>query len=382
MKLQFFATFLVFGLTLVTSNNRVSSYRLLTIKIIEKCILQVKRIVNGQDASKAEYPHPWFVILKIGEYLKCGGSIIDKFWVLTAAHCVQKLTSLTLLFGTEYNDDYTISMTVYEKNFFIHPEYNNATLHNDVALIKLPYSLNFSENVLPIKLVPDQNNSFDGNLAYIYGHGITDDYYPSDFSKSLLYALVTVISNKQCQDELKDYEIVNSTLCTKGFEGNYASICNGDSGGPMVTKYSDNEFIQIGINSFVTIDNCMLGLPSGYARVSSYLEFIYKTAQLNIDNNPPDDSERYYQGLLCGTLLFLVILCNHLEYRKQKRKVPYDLVGEPIEQTFPKKVLTFLYDGSTKFLLQTSVFLYMIYLVYVVYGEDFINIVEPLILFK
>ncbi|CAL4079284.1 unnamed protein product, partial [Meganyctiphanes norvegica] len=50
--------------------------------------IDATRIVGGQDTNIGEYP--WQVRLSLkdqwGPYL-CGGSLIKKKWVLTAAHC-------------------------------------------------------------------------------------------------------------------------------------------------------------------------------------------------------------------------------------------------------------------------------------------------------
>lgn len=45
-----------------------------------------KRIVGGELAAKCEYP--WQVLVSVQSAL-CGGSIIDEYTIVTAAHCIQ-----------------------------------------------------------------------------------------------------------------------------------------------------------------------------------------------------------------------------------------------------------------------------------------------------
>lgn len=46
------------------------------------------RIVGGDFAEKNQFPHQVAIIYK--EKLICGGSILNPFWVVTAAHCMVK----------------------------------------------------------------------------------------------------------------------------------------------------------------------------------------------------------------------------------------------------------------------------------------------------
>lgn len=47
----------------------------------------------------------------------------------------------------------------------------------------------------------------------------------------------------------------------------------GDSGGPL-TSQVNGRLVQIGIVSFVAGSGCQRGLPGGYVRISSFLDWI------------------------------------------------------------------------------------------------------------
>ena len=46
----------------------------------------VFRIVGGCEASHI----PWYVLINVDGNKKCGGVLINKYWVLSAAHCFCK----------------------------------------------------------------------------------------------------------------------------------------------------------------------------------------------------------------------------------------------------------------------------------------------------
>lgn len=235
-------------------------------------------------AKKGQFP--WQVILKQDKFddLECGGSIISHYWVLTAAHCTDGLSSIYLVFGTTFLDDEN-AWDMIASRFYQHPDYNANTLNNDISLIKLPMYLPFTKNIHPISLVPTfmANETFLGQTAIIAGYGLMDDEY-LDNSKDLLWAKVVVIENKECMAEYGDAIVIESTLCARGWNNTNQSICSGDSGGPLIIETDKGSFMQIGINSFTAEDRCTKGLPSGYLRLNSFLPFISNITSLKFDD--------------------------------------------------------------------------------------------------
>ncbi|XP_037809804.1 transmembrane protease serine 9-like [Lucilia sericata] len=231
------------------------------------------RIISGSQATPGQFPY--HVLLKKDEIdtVLCGGSIISNLWVLTAAHCTNGLPSVMMVFGTIYRSVSALNMT--SNQIFIHPQYNPANLNNDVSLIQLPTPLSFTSYIQPISLVtPTQAaNGFLGDSAIITGYGYTDDEY-LDNPETLLWAQVEIVDNSACLACFTNKTVNDKTMCAKGYNGTNMSICSGDSGGALVWQDQNNNYVQIGINSFVAEDMCTENYPSGYVKLSAYLDFI------------------------------------------------------------------------------------------------------------
>ena len=82
-----------------------------------------------------------------------------------------------------------------------------------------------------------------------------------------------IISNSDCARYYVRGFIRHSTLCAIGLNGSNQNICNGDSGGPLIVKKGNN-FVQVGVVSFVSTLSCENGIPGGFARVSSFTNWI------------------------------------------------------------------------------------------------------------
>lgn len=131
------------------------------------------RIINGHDSENGFFPY--YVLLRGSEEsFICGGVIISKWHVLTAAHNLLGLENapekIVASFGvTQLNDD-TPNFPI--EKMSIHPKFNSAIFHNDVALLKMVNEIQFSHFIQPIPVIETNLEDAGGLKATICGLGL------------------------------------------------------------------------------------------------------------------------------------------------------------------------------------------------------------------
>ncbi|ALC43596.1 CG10469 [Drosophila busckii] len=205
------------------------------------------RIINGTAAKAKQLPyqvalHSYFSSAP-KEATICGGTIISKRWILTAAHCLQepnsKLLKSIVLLGVfnkaKKHEAGIIRMQINSSHVIPHEHYDLRTVANDIGLVRLPQELKFNVYAQPAKL-PKKNDkqTFEGRLAIASGWGVTAKQHQVDV---LQYITVKIISNKQCE-QLWNAKLgkarklmLDSFICIDPHKG---LPCRGDSGGPLV----------------------------------------------------------------------------------------------------------------------------------------------------
>ncbi|NXQ37362.1 ACRO protein, partial [Alaudala cheleensis] len=101
------------------------------------------RIVGGTGAKPGAWPwivsiqHPWVAGLDHW----CGGSLIGTEWVLTAAHCFDKVTKISILKvvigATQLSQPGPGAQVRQIKKLFLHENYKTSDISNDIALLEL-----------------------------------------------------------------------------------------------------------------------------------------------------------------------------------------------------------------------------------------------------
>ncbi|XP_031357083.1 chymotrypsin-2-like [Photinus pyralis] len=214
------------------------------------------RIVGGGYVPQGQLPYQ-VSIRSAGIHL-CGGSIIDKYTIISAAHCFQQSSPSHLTVAAGIINLKDESAQVYDVERIInHHLYDSYSKANDIAILKLRQSIQFSSTVSIIDL--EQTRLSEGIPCTASGWG---DTYPGHPTDDLKYVYLYSISDEKCKESWPMK--TESQLCTFLSEGQ--GTCFGDSGGPLAANGR-----LVGLVSYGS--PCAVGMPDVFTRISSYIDW-------------------------------------------------------------------------------------------------------------
>lgn len=236
------------------------------------------RIVGGIPVDAGVYP--WFARSAFNRrWGGCGGSLVSPEYVLTAAHCIDNISSikeyggyqigaLCFPFGPFTYNCQQKSESFGIKEIIMHPRYDMDDSHtNDFALVRL----DGRSSITPVRMdAGDVSPLYEtecckGNLWPI-GFGDLEQ----SGSRDLMHVNINYVKQEDCRRAYPRENIRDNMLCAAD---SGQGSCQGDSGGPLYD--SDNETL-VGVVSWGY--NCANDrYPGVYSRISDQIAWIQQT---------------------------------------------------------------------------------------------------------
>ena len=247
------------------------------------------RVVGGDSVPDGEYK--FMAALRdvtrgntVYQQQFCGGTLIDRNSVLTAAHCLETVRApqLRVSVGITSLREPRQGQSRRVEAIIRHPRYTTSaiTFRYDAAVLTLRRPV---KNIAAARIPATTSNGLEtpGREATIAGWGSTvkqpsndDPRYPARMRE----AQVPIVSDAAARRAYGADDYEPRLMLAAGEEGK--DTCQGDSGGPIFAKKDSGSLRQIGITSFG--NGCgARNFPGVYAEANSeqIRPFIYKAAK-------------------------------------------------------------------------------------------------------
>uniref|UniRef100_A0A4X2M6R0 trypsin n=1 Tax=Vombatus ursinus TaxID=29139 RepID=A0A4X2M6R0_VOMUR len=223
-------------------------------------------IVGGYTCEKNSLSYQ--VSLNVGYHI-CGGSLINRKWVLSAAHCYRLLGENDIRVP-EGNEQF-----IHAAKVILHPGFNRKTMDNDIMLIKLKTPAILSRQVAPIAL--PHSCASTGTRCLISGwgntlsHGGESHCHLDDIKKPRIQMLLLIFTSYVASYPRR---VTKNMVCAGFLEGR-KDTCQGDSGGPLVCNGELQGIVSWGSGCAVK------NKPGVYTKVCNYVDWIKETIVAN-----------------------------------------------------------------------------------------------------
>jgi secreted trypsin-like serine protease len=240
-------------------------------------LLEGGKVVDGVPAKVGDDPWQVALIFPLSTTnnvarLFCGGSLIARDWVLTAAHCVDGATDVTdfaVLVGGI--DLYAPRVPRRADRIIVHPGWLPAPRRlNDVALLHLTTVQPVKDVIALVGPSASPDSVPVGLIGRVTGWGAVGE--TGGATQFLRMVEVSTVSRADCSDEVSYPGRIAPGMFCAGFGIGGRDSCKGDSGGPLSAIVEGRRRL-VGVVSWG--DGC--GKPAKYGvytRVAGYIGWI------------------------------------------------------------------------------------------------------------
>lgn len=232
------------------------------------------QVYNG-NAVLSPNPYPWMTAImqtRFGDPFTafiCGGVVVASHWVLTAAHCVDRVRNDEVQVVPGVLDLLSVGpsqrRTVSEVH--VHPQWRTSGINHDVALLRTKEPL----NVPPVALISPFRPFGTGTNGVVLGWG-GDGF--GGRPTNLVWGSVKVADAGGRCGSYSTYNFNADTMFCAGGNGlaNSTDTCRGDSGGPVIIPVPGGWEVA-GVTSW-GLECGLPGYPGVYTRLTTYRDWI------------------------------------------------------------------------------------------------------------
>ncbi|XP_071568269.1 chymotrypsin-2-like [Temnothorax nylanderi] len=226
------------------------------------------QIVGKRFAQPGEVPYQVSLqLIRTGEHF-CDGVLVDRYYILTAAHCVDGVNVSTISANMGLIDLQRPHAVHQIESSYIHEDYNkDGQWINDIALLKLQFPINYSPLVSPVTLTLNQNIPVDTEVV---ASGFGRLWYQGEEPTRLYVADIKIVNQGYCRNVYaKTFKnIYDTQICANDATAEKRSCMRPYFGGPITLN---NELI--GLDSWGYECGSKI-FPEVYTRVPSYIPWI------------------------------------------------------------------------------------------------------------
>ncbi|KAL4716952.1 hypothetical protein ACJJTC_012763 [Scirpophaga incertulas] len=234
-----------------------------------------QRIVGGSLATISDYPNMVVLLWSptgSNHRHDCGGAIIKKSAVLTASHCLYGDSAVNWLIRAGSSFAHSGGSVHRASELIVHEHYNDRTIDNDVAVIRIVDTFNYNRVIQPAKFADSEYALGDNEVVWATGWGRLWPNGP--VSEQLRQVQIWIVNQEECKQRYArlGYTVTDNMLCSGYLDVGGRDQCQGDSGGPLY-----HNGVIVGVSSWG--ESCALALyPGVNTRISRYSSWIESKA--------------------------------------------------------------------------------------------------------